>query len=121
MHNIYFSSVNDKIEEGIIEKGWRGDILVEIDDLYYNPSVITIERLNREFNNALIKNQFYDIDNNIVLVQETSEDCIIKTLIYLINNNYFSNVKPVNLTTFLLDYDSALQNIGSWVKVWCEE
>lgn len=118
MNSIYFSNNDEIIEYDIIEKGWRGDILVEINKNFYHLTVITLDRLSKEFNDAVAENRIYNIDTNIVLVTETSRRIIIETLLYLIDNGYFINAKPVDLNEFLLDFDKDLQVIESWVKVY---
>lgn len=118
MYSIYFSNNDDLIESDIMEKGWRGDILVKIDNLFFHPMVITLERLTKEFNDAINANRIYEIEPNLILVKETNRETIIDTLLSLIIDGYFSNVKPVNLEKFLLDYDKHLQSVEAWVKVY---
>lgn len=116
-YSIYISNDDELVENDILEKGWRGDILVRINKSFYNPTVITLSRLSEEFNNAIAENNVYEIDPSLVLVKQTNIKTIVETLIYLINNGYFLNIKPINLEKFLSDYDKNLQDINSWIKV----
>ncbi len=115
---IFFSIDDDLTELEIIDKGWRGDILVEINGILFNPTVITPERLFNEFNIANAKKQIYDIDNNIVLVEKTDKHSIVKTLIQLVDWGYFSKVKQVNLNKDLCFNNSSLCDLKNWVQVY---
>ncbi len=115
---IFFSIDDDLTELDIIEKGWRGDVLVEINEALFKPTLITPERLFNEFNIATSKNQVYDIDNNIVLVEKTDKSSIVNTLLKLIDLGYFSRVKQVDLVKDLNFTNNLLYDLKNWVRVY---
>lgn len=116
--NIFFSVDDSLTELDIIEKGWRGDILVQIENVLFNPTVFTPERLCNEFNNANSKKQVYDIDNNIVLVEKTDRLSIIETLAKLVDLGYFTKVKQVDLKKDFNFTKNALCDLKNWIQVY---
>ena len=114
---IYFSIDDDLTEADIREKGWRGDVIVEIDGLIFNPTIMTPNRLLSEFNFSLRQNRFYDTDPNLVFVEETSRQKIIDAVVALKTSGYFSKIKPIDLQAKFKD-EPNLQTLNGWIRVY---
>lgn len=115
---IYFSENDEFLEDIVIEKCWRGDIIVKIDNELFSATAITPERILGEFNNAINDGEIYAIDNNLILVENTKRDTIIATIVALAKNDYFSNTKPIDLKKEYANYCQELQELKNWVQVY---
>lgn len=47
----------------------------------------------------------YKIDNNIIIVQEITNDEIINNILYLNRKNYFAKTKPCTIINNHIDYE----------------
>ena len=107
-------------EQTSIENGSRNDVLVQIENKLYHLSVYNIFALAQEFNESNNNGQVYNIDNNIVLVDNLSKTEIIKT-ICLYSNNYFTRTKEIDLEVEFKDsfvLFPQLRTIKGWVQIY---
>lgn len=82
------------------------DVYAEIDGNYYNLSFIVFNRLKQEVESCFEENEMYDIDNNIVIVKEITNDEIINNILYLKDHqNYFSKTKPCTINNNHIIYE----------------
>lgn len=65
---IYFLDDSELAEYEAISKGYRTDIYVEIEDIFYNVSVYTILRLQQDFESENEDYGYYSVDPNLILV-----------------------------------------------------
>ena len=114
---IFFSIDDELTDLDIQEKGWRGDVIVKIGEALFNPTIITLQRLMQEFNDAISQEQVYNIDPNLILVEQTEKRQIIKTLKELFLNGYFNKIKEIDLKKEFT-YCKNLQKIENWIQVF---
>lgn len=114
---IFFSENDELAEQDIQEKGWRGDIIVKIGEDLFKPSVMTPMRLFAQFNHFVKIGQVYDIDQNLILVEQTDRNTIINVLVRLMEIGYFSRLKPIDLKKEYASCFQELQDLKNWVKV----
>ena len=108
-------------EQTSIENGSRNDVLVQIENKLYHLSVYNIFALAQEFNESNNNGQVYNIDNNIVLVDNLSKTEIIKTICCLYSNNYFTRTKEIDLEVEFKDsfvLFPQLRTIKGWVQIY---
>jgi len=115
---IFFSENDDRTESGVQEKGWRGDVVVKIGEELFKPTIFTPDRLLVEFNYSMNEGKVYDIDHNLILAERTDRNTIIKTIVELSKNGYFSRIKTVDLKKEYASCFQELQDINNWVKVY---
>ena len=118
---IFFAEDDDYAECSSIENGSRNDIVVQVNGKLYHPSVYSLFTLTQEFNEAMQGSGIYDIDNNIVLVENLNKVNVVETLVYLARTNYFQRVKEVTLDSefcesFILF--PHLKTLEGWVRVY---
>ena len=116
--NIFFSEDNELVELDVIESECRGDVVVKIGNCYYHPLVITPSRLNVNFNIMVKKYGFYECNPCLVLVKNLKKETIIETILKLYNNDYFSQIKPINFERFCSIYEILSKDINEWIKVY---
>ena len=87
-------------------KEFRYDVYAKIDGNYYNLSFITFNRLKQEVESCFEENEIYDIDNNIVIVKEITNEEIINNILYLKDHqNYFAKTKPCTINNSHIIYE----------------
>lgn len=101
---IYFVNNSEKAEFEAIQKGYRLDVYVKIDDAVFNIRVYDIVRLKQDFEDEIVQYGYYSIDSNLILVKQVSRKEICFTLENLFREKYFENLKPVG------DIDSDILN-----------
>ena len=108
-------------EQTSIENGSRNDVLVQIENKLYHLSVYNIFALAQEFNESNNNGQIYNIDNNIILVDNLSNAEIIKAICCLYSNNYFTRTKEIDLEVEFKDsfvLFPQLRTIKGWVQIY---
>ncbi len=118
MLKIFLSENNDRVEEESILRGCRADVLVEVNDCYYKPFVNTLERLSQEVNDAFAQGVAYDIDPCQIIVQTSSRDNIIKTILFLHEEGFFDAFVPVDLRNIYQHTFPHLSNIANWTQIY---
>ena len=94
--SIFFSADTEVTEYEAINKGYRIDVYVKIDENVYNLSVYTLVRLQQDFETEWETYGFYSPDPNIVLVRETKKNEIINTVNILFRQKFFEKIKPLD-------------------------
>ena len=118
MIKIFLSENNDRVEEESILKGCRTDVLVEIDGFYYNPIVNTLERLYQEVTDSFAQGVVYDIDPCQIIVQSSSKDNIIKTILFLYDEGYFDAFVPIDIKNTYQHMFPHLSTIENWTRIY---
>ncbi|MCL2401093.1 MAG: hypothetical protein FWC90_00475 [Oscillospiraceae bacterium] len=91
---IFFTEDSDLSEYEAINKGYRLDVFVKIHQNIYRVSVYTILRLQQDFETEVMEDiGFYRPDPNLVLVKNSNKDEIIRTINWLVKQEYFSHLK----------------------------
>ena len=94
MH-IYVANNSEKRQQEAMAENYRDDIVVEINNNFYSIIVFTLERLYREVSECNNNNEIYSMKPNLMIVKETTNDDIIKTMLFNVGNYFFRNLKPV--------------------------
>jgi len=115
---IFLSDDSELADYAFIDKCFRSDVLVQIGNELYKPNFYHIVRLTQEYNDSISANEVYEIDNNVVLVEETSKKKIIEAILALHKAKYFNKVKPINLLEEYNSYSTELQKLSNWKQVY---
>ena len=95
--NIYVEDNSKNMQDESFLKNYRNDVYVKIDNNFYNLSIITINRLKDEVKETFKNESVYCTPNNLVIVEEVTNDCIIDSIKILFKKNYFSGCKECEI------------------------
>lgn len=95
--NIYVEDNSKNIQDESFLKNYRNDVYVKIDNKFYNVSIITINRLKDEVKETFKNESVYCTPNNLVIVKEVTNDCIIESIKGLYAKNYFIGCKECQI------------------------
>ncbi len=116
---IYFSCDSPLTEKEILAKGWRDDIVIEVNGNYYTVEFLTLDRLIGEFENSIESKENYIIDNTTIIVDDISRDSIIRH-IKMLDRNFFEKQSPLKLDEQYRFAFEELQNIENWIEVYTD-
>lgn len=91
---LYFSENDDWIEYEAQKKGYRLDVFVETNDKLYSCAVYDPIRLSQDFRSEFEQYGFFDIPNNLVLVDTVCTASILSTANQLEKSGYFDKLLP---------------------------
>lgn len=91
-----FSSKDEYINELAQAKGYRLDIVIKIEELLYELAVFDTCRLLQDFTSDYEQYNYYQIENNLILVKEVTIEEIIKTVQGLYMQDFFKRLSPSN-------------------------
>lgn len=92
---IYFLDNSELSEFEAIQKGYRLDVYVKIEQSYYNVRVYDLIRLKQDFDDEVENDGYYLIEPNLILVKEVNRKEIKFTVGNLYKQGYFANLKPL--------------------------
>lgn len=95
--NIYVEDNSKNMQDESFLKNYRNDVYVKIDNKFYNLSIITINRLKDEVKETFKNESVYCTPNNLVIIKEVTNDCIINSIKILFKKNYFSRCKECEI------------------------
>ncbi len=95
--NIYVEDNSKNMQDESFQKNYRNDVYVKIDNKFYNVSIITINRLKDEVKETFKNESVYCTPNNLVIVKEVTNDCIIESIKSLYAKNYFFGCKECEI------------------------
>ena len=95
--NIYVEDNSKNMQEESFQKNYRNDVYVKIDNKFYNVSIITINRLKDEVKETFKNESVYCTPNNLVIVKEVTNDCIIESIKSLYTKNYLVGCKECEI------------------------
>lgn len=95
--NIYVEDNSKNMQDESFQKNYRNDVYVKIYNKFYNVSIITINRLKDEVKETFKNESVYCTPNNLVIVKEVTNDCIIESIKSLYAKNYFSGCKECEI------------------------
>lgn len=95
--NIYVEDNSKNMQDESFQKNYRNDVYVKIDNKFYNLSIITINRLKDEVKETFKNENVYCTPNNLVIVKEVTNDCIIESIKSLYAKNYFVGCKECEI------------------------
>lgn len=94
--NIYFSDDSEAFEIEAVDRGWRNDVYVLIDNILFHLNVYTLVRLSQDFETESEYYGYYTVDSNMILVDSSDKETIISTILHLYSQKYFEEIKPEN-------------------------
>ncbi len=115
--SIYFSQDSELIELEILDKEYREDILIKINENFYQLEFITLSRFLRECE-ILEECNCINIINKMTIFSSPNKDNIINTIIKLYEMNFFKNCSPINLQIEYASNFTKLQNLDNWIKIY---
>ena len=95
--NIYVEDNSKNMQDESFQKNYRNDVYVKIDNKFYNVSIITINRLKDEVKETFKNESVYCTPNNLVIVKEVTNDCIVESIKSLCAKNYFIGCKECEI------------------------
>lgn len=95
--NIYVEDNSKNMQDESLQKNYRNDVYVKIDNKFYNLSIITIARLKEEVEESFENEIVFCTPNNVIIVKEVTNDCIIDSIKVLYHKNYFSGCKECEI------------------------
>lgn len=109
--NIYVEDNSKNMKDESFQKNYRNDVYVKIDNNFYNLSIITIARLKDEVEESFEDGIVFCTPNNLIIVKEVTNDCIIDSIKVLYHKNYFSGCKECEV-----DNNQIIYNLSEEVK-----
>jgi hypothetical protein len=93
--NIFFEDGTEFAELEAVQKGYRTNVIVEIDNIFYKINIISLHRLTQEFIEIKKQGKFYNMEPNLLLVEDCSKQEIIETVLYQVKHScFFEETKP---------------------------
>lgn len=89
---IIYEDDTELAEFEALGKGYRGDIIVKIGDKKYKVYVISMIRLQQDFEKELEDSGYYMSEPNTILVKDTSKKEIEDIIIQMYKCNYFQRL-----------------------------
>jgi hypothetical protein len=96
---VYLEANFEGHDEFFYWKGYRYDVFVKIDELYYNLEFENMMGVQGLVKDNHKKGRFYHAGNNMILAEDVSVRTIIQTVERLYEHGYFLNTKPVDVTS----------------------
>lgn len=103
--NIYVEDNSKNMKDESFQKNYRNDVYVKIDNNFYNLSIITIARLKEEVEESFENKIVFCMPNNLIIVKEVTNDCIIDSIKVLYHKNYFSGCKECEINDNKIIYN----------------
>ena len=91
-YSIIYEDNTEIAEYEAINKGYRKDVIVVIDDRRYKLYITDIIRLHQDFDLEIEECGFYQNEPNTIIVKEVSKDEIEKTIDELYNEGFFAKI-----------------------------
>jgi len=82
------------------EKGFRRDVYVQIDDVFYNVCPYILDNLIWEYTESKKEDGYYTPFPNLIFVEDMSKKTIIKTIEHVYEKWGFWNEKTTKIETF---------------------
>ena len=93
---VFCTDNSDYAEVVCIDKGYRGDIYVKVNDEYFNLNVYDPVRLKQDFEHEYEEYGFFFSDPNLVIVPEVNRQEIVEIAKHLFKSKYFERIKPTS-------------------------
>ena len=91
-YRIMYEDNTEIAEYEAINKGYRKDVTVIIDDRKYKLYITDMVRLHQDFDSEIENYGFYQNEPNTIIVKEVSKDEIEKTIENLIREGFFDKL-----------------------------
>jgi hypothetical protein len=113
---IYIFDDSKLSDEDFFEKGFRGDIILELDDQLYLFEFISIERLNNEYLYSKKTNSPCLIDVPTIVIEEVKTKSIIDSLLKL-DENEVNTLPSINIKDAFKYYPKEYQDLNNWRQI----
>lgn len=90
---IVYQNEGERFEFDSMNKGYREDVYVYLDNKKYKLSIYTITRLNQDFEMEIKEYGFFQMPVNLILVEDISKDIINNTIKELQKRDFFKGMK----------------------------
>ena len=92
---IFFLDDSELAEFEAKNKGYRVDVYVKVDNIFFHVRVYDVFTLKQDFERELDSYGYYAIEPNLILVKDVNKAEIIETIKRLYEQKYFEGIKPV--------------------------
>ncbi len=89
---VYFLDDSELAEYEAISKGYRTDVYVKIEDVFYNVYVYNMRRLQQDFESESENYGYYSVDPNLILVKDANRNEIVFTIEKLYKQEYLKKL-----------------------------
>ncbi|MEW4412340.1 hypothetical protein [Clostridium sp. AN503] len=89
---IIFEDDTELAEFEALNKGYRGDVIVKVDKKVYKVYVISMIRLQQDFETEIQDSGYYLSEPNMIIVKETTKQEIEETIIHMFKCKYFERI-----------------------------
>lgn len=94
---IFYKSNNRLSQYEAENKGYRENVIVNFNNLYYRVNIYDNVRIIQDFQLEIKDCSFFDIPNNLILVKCVTNENIVHTISNLIESGYFENLLPIDV------------------------
>lgn len=91
-YRIIYEDNTEIAEYEAINKGYRKDVIVIVDDRKYKLYITDMDRLHQDFDSEIEDYGIYQNEPNTIIVKEVSKDEIEKTINNLISEGFFEKL-----------------------------
>lgn len=92
--SVFFSEDSDLTEYEAINKGYRTDVFVGIENYTYHLRIYSMIRLQQDFKSEIENYGYFAVEPNLIIVEEVCKAEIIRTIFKLFEQKYFDDIKP---------------------------
>lgn len=89
---IVYQNNEERFNFDSMNKGYREDVYVYLENKKYKLSIYTITRLNQDFEMEIKEYGFFQMPINLILVEDISKDIINNTICELCKRNFFEGM-----------------------------
>ena len=103
-------------EEDFLEKGFRGDVILEFNDNLYQFEFMSIERLNNEYLYSQKTNSPCLIDAPTIVIDKVTTKSIVECLLKL-DDNVIDTLPTINIKDKFQYYPKEYQDLNNWRRI----
>ena len=92
---IFFLDDTTLAEYEAVNKGYRIDIFVEIDEKFYNVRAYSLIRLQQDYETEMEASGFYYTEPNMIIVRDANKEEIVYAINRHYKGKYFDGIKSV--------------------------
>jgi len=93
MYKIYFLKNDELTNYESLNKGYRNDVFFKDKIFLYRLKIYDLIRIVQDAELEIQEYGFYDIETNLILVNEVNEEEIVNTIKELFKQGYFNKIK----------------------------
>ncbi|WP_202906788.1 hypothetical protein [Abyssisolibacter fermentans] len=111
---IIFLDSSELAENEALDKGYRNDVYVVINNQIFHINIYDIVRLKQDFDSEQKDYNYYAVEPNLILVKKVDKENIIYTIRKLNEEKYFENIKKernISINLLKQQYSSNIEII----------